>query len=315
MNSASSKRHPGFPAGDGPAGNVATAYNRAGLSYLAYADGDPESLFSFDGLHAYADRRVWSVLDAKLMDLRAKGASSVRILDAGCGPGTWLRRLVSRAHALGFTRITARGFDVAEEQIEAAKRMAQPLAKLDGVELTFEVGDLTAPLPEADASIDLSLCLYSVLSHLPVAKLPAVAAEIARVTGGDFVTTARAVGSMPTIFVDSIEKARQFQLDHGRDQCMIELDDGRRFTVGFHLFGAAELRSCFSDWFVIEDLRGLDLFHSRFAPDSRWNPASTPIDDASRADLARLEETYSQNPWFMEHATHLLLVGRRRRSA
>jgi hypothetical protein len=39
-----------------------------------------------------------------------------------------------------------------------------------------------------------------------------------------------------------------------------------------------ELRSYFLAHFDIEDLRGLDLFHNRFAPDPRWNPASLAVD-------------------------------------
>jgi hypothetical protein len=57
--------------------------------------------------------------------------------------------------------------------------MAHDLAGLPGVNLTFDVADLTRRLPEADASVDMTLCLYSVLSHLPVARLPEVSAEIA----------------------------------------------------------------------------------------------------------------------------------------
>jgi len=110
---------------DCAASNVAVAYNQAGGDYVAYADGDPTNLFEFDGLHAYADRQVWTLLDTKLTDLRATGATSIRILDAGCGPGTWLRRLVTRAHALGFTTITARGFDVARAQIQRARLLAR----------------------------------------------------------------------------------------------------------------------------------------------------------------------------------------------
>ena len=82
--------------------DVADIYNQAADDYASYADGDPSRPFAFDGMHAYADRCVWAVLESKLTDLRASGASSVRLLDAGCGPGTWLRRLVIRAHALGF---------------------------------------------------------------------------------------------------------------------------------------------------------------------------------------------------------------------
>jgi SAM-dependent methyltransferase len=301
------------PRGVDRAGDsIAGIYNRAGRAYVAYADGNPDRLFDFEGLHAYADRCLWSVLDGKLTELRSTGAEAVRILDAGCGPGTWLRRLVTRALALGFTRITARGFDVADAQVETARRMARGLAGLPGIELVFEVADLTQPLPEADGAVDLTLCLYSVLSHLPAESVPQVSAELARVTRGHFVTTVRSVGSTPSIFVDTVEKARHFQYDHDRDQCRVELLDGRSFVLRFHLFTAAELRGCFAERFVIEDLRGLDLFHSRFVPDPRWNPASPANDRASRDHLARLEDVYARTPGFMEHANHFLLVGRSR---
>jgi SAM-dependent methyltransferase len=123
-------------------------------------------------LHAYADRRVWTLLEAKLTDLRAAGATSIRILDAGCGPGTWLRRLVTRAHALGFTNITARGFDIARAQIQRAQMLLPGWISHSMLQI------LPADLPEADASADLTLCLYSVLSHLAVAGLPKVSSEI-----------------------------------------------------------------------------------------------------------------------------------------
>src|ERR1700737_351487 len=183
--------------------NVADIYNQAGDDYVAYADGDPSQPFAFDGMHAYADRCVWAVLEKKLTDLRASGASSVRLLDAGCGPGTWLRRLVIRAHALGFSSITARGFDIAEAQLQRARLAAQNLSSVPEVNLTFDVADLADRLPEADASVDLISALYSALSHLPVARLPEISKEIARVTSGYCITTVRPFGRPPTAFVDS----------------------------------------------------------------------------------------------------------------
>jgi hypothetical protein len=192
--------------------------------------------------------------------------------------------------------------------------LARDLCELSGVNLTFDVADLTGQLPEADASVDLTLCLYSVLSHLPVASLPKISAEVARVTSGHFITTVRSVGSTPTIFVDSIEKARHFKHDSNRDRCEIELCDGRHIDVSFHLFTASELRSYFADHFDIEDLRGLDLFHNRFAPDPRWNPASLAVDSQFSDELERLEETYATSSGFVERATHLLLVARRRQA-
>jgi SAM-dependent methyltransferase len=294
--------------------DVAEIYNQAGDDYVSYADGDPSQPFAFDGMHAYADRCVWAVLETKLTDLRASGASSVRFLDAGCGPGTWLRRLVIRARALGFSSITARGFDIAQAQIQRARLAAQNLSSLPGVNLTFDVADLTDRLPEPDASVDMALCLYSALSHLPVASLTDISTEIARVTSGYFITTVRPIGSIPTAFVGSIEKVRRLKQDHVRDRCEIDLSDGRRIAFSFHQFTAVELQNYFASRFDIEDLRGLDLFHSRFMLDPRWNPLSPPA-DRQLAELDRLEKAYATDSEFMDRAAHLLLVARGRRAA
>jgi SAM-dependent methyltransferase len=295
------------------AGDVADIYNKAGDDYAAYADGDPTQPFAFEGMHAYADRQLWARLDAKLVELRASDARAIRILDAGCGPGTWLRRLVLRASDLGFSRIEARGFDIAQVQIQRARLLSEPLSVLPGVDLTFDVADLTTQLPEADASVDITLCLYSVLSHLPVTALANIAAELARVTAGHFITTVRPVGGPPTAFVDSIEKVRRLKQDHIRNQCEIELNDGRQIAFGFHLFTALELHGHFSPHFDIEDLSGLDLFHTRFMPDPRWN---LPISEDRRLsdELARLETAHAANPEFINSAAHLLLIARRRRT-
>jgi SAM-dependent methyltransferase len=310
LNSPPSHRggHDVLTCKEGPEKNVAEIYNQAGDDYIAYADGDLTQPFVFNGMHAYADRCVWTLLEKKLVELRASGASCVRFLDAGCGPGTWLWRLVLRARALGFTSIVARGFDIAEAQIERARLLARNLSGVPGVDFTFEVADLTSRLPESDGSVDITLCLYSVLSHLPVGSLADVSTEIARVTSGHFITTVRSIGSPATAFVESMENVRQLKQDHVRGRCEIELSGGRHIAFNFHLFTASELRRCFSGHFDIEDLRGLDLFHSRFSPDPRWNPAH--LQDSLADDLLRFEETHATNRAFMDHAAHLLLVAR-----
>jgi hypothetical protein len=183
------------------------------------------------------------------------------------------------------------------------------------VNLTFDVADLADRLPEADASVDLTLCLYSTLSHLPVARLPDISKEIARVTSGYFIKTVRPIGSTPMAFVDPIENVRRLKQDHVRDRCEIDLSDGRRIAFSFHLFTAVELRNYFASCFDIEDLRGLDLFHSRFMPDSRWNPVSPPGDSQLADELERLEKAHATSPEFMDRAAHLLLVARSRRAA
>lgn len=312
MDRSYRQRHVRLVSNDITVEEPATAYNQAAEAYVAYADGDPQHLFAFGGHHAYADRFVWSVLDTKLRELRATGTTSITILDAGCGPGTWLRRIAMRAHLLGFSRITGRGFDVAEVQVRNARHNAQNLQGIPGLNLTFDVGDLADRLPEVDGSVDITLCLYSVLSHLPMSGLPQIATELARVTKGHLITTVRSIGSTPTAFVDSIETARQFKLDHDLDRCEIEFCDGRHMALHFHLFTASELQRLFCGQFEIEDLRGLDLFHGRFSPDHRWNPASFGFEPRFSNLLVQLEERFARNPSFIERATHLMLVGRHR---
>jgi hypothetical protein len=182
------------------------------------------------------------------------------------------------------------------------------LSSLPGVNLTFDVAALAGRLPEPDASVDLTL---SALSHLPVARLPDISKEIARVTSGYFIMTVHLIGSTPTAFVDSIEKVRRLKQDHVRDRCEIDFSDGRHIAFSFHQFTAVELLNYFASGFDIEDLCGLDLFHGRFMPDPRWNPVRQLGDKPLGGELERL----ATSPEFMDRAAHLLLVARSRRAA
>jgi len=85
--------------------------------------------------------------------------------------------------AARLAEIRARGFDISEVQVLAAQKKSRAVARLPGVRLTFEIADLTTALPETDGSVDLTLCLYSVLSHLPREALPPPPRRPAAVTG------------------------------------------------------------------------------------------------------------------------------------
>jgi SAM-dependent methyltransferase len=289
---------------------IATAYNESGEQYVAYADGDLNKLYEFDGQYAFGDSRTWARIDDMLFTLRATGCRIIRILDLGCGPGTWLRRVVLRARELGFLNITARGTDIADEQICRARAMAQDLAAISGISLTFDVADIREKLPEETNSVDLCLCLYGVLNHVPADSLETVLTEIGRVTRGQFMATVRSSGSTPTIYVDSVERARHFHQDNRLDRMDVELDNGNQISFHSHLFSSSELRSLASYHFEIDDICGLDLFHGRFAADTRWNPPNATGTCLLSKELDRLESRYCRDPEFIDHATHLMLVAR-----
>jgi SAM-dependent methyltransferase len=293
--------------------NVGLDYDRAGERYRAYADGDPDKLYEFDGQYAYGDQEIWRILGNTLNKLRARGRRDLSVLDLGCGPGTWIRRIVDWAAKMGFTRITARGVDLAEAQVRRARLLSQDLARHPGVSLRFETGDIRRRMPEADRSIDICLCLYGVLNHLPANELPLVFGEVARVTRGKFVATVRAIGSTPTIYVDGVKAAKAYHQDHVNGELKVEFQNGAQTSFPSHLFSAAEVRALAAPALEIEELSGLDLFHARFATDPDWNPAeATPDANFSHA-LRVLEHRFRRNPTFVDHATHLLLIGRQKR--
>jgi len=300
LNALSKPPHAGAIAHD-PI-ETAAAYDVAGPDYLAYADGAMNSLFTFDGRYSYADQLVWQQIDGALTDLLARGQRSLRILDAGCGPGTWLIRTVTRAHALGFDHVEATGFDISPEMI----RLARENAAFRG-HYQFRTGDLTAPLPEETGSVDLTLCLYGVLNHLPRDRHEQVAAELIRVTSCHLLATVRTVGSLPTIFVGSLEKARSFSQDNSADRFEVDLVDGRHLEFTSHLFCAAEFKALFEPHAPGTTLLGLDVFHSRFAAHPCWNPEVLPYSSLFEQELCKLEERCGCDPVFIDRAAHILL--------
>ena len=291
-------------------GNVGLDYDRAGERYRAYADGDVDKLYEFGGQYAYGDQEIWRILANTLNKLRARGRRELSVLDLGCGPGTWIRRIVNWAGKMGFTRITARGVDLAEAQVRRARLRSQDLARYAGVSLRFEVGDIRERMPEPDCSVDICLCLYGVLNHLPAEDLSTVFSEVARVTKGKFVATVRAIGSTPTIYVDGVRAAKAYHQDNLHGRLQVEFQNGKQTSFPSHLFSASEIRDLAAPALGIEELSGLDLFHGRFATDPDWHPAEAPPDANFIHALRVLERRFRRNPTFLDHATHLLLIAR-----
>jgi hypothetical protein len=99
---------------------------------------------------------------------------------------------------------------------------------------------------------------------------------------------------------------------HGRLE--VEFQSGNQTSFPSHLFGSAEIRNLAAPALEIQELSGLDLFHGRFATDPNWNPAEAAPDADFIHALSRLERRFRCNPAFINHATHLLLIARPKRS-
>ncbi len=290
--------------------STAQAYNTAGRDYITYADGDPTNPFDFTGAFSYGDREIWARIDRYLTRLRAAGHLTLDILDAGCGPATWLRRTVLRARALGFEAVRAKGIDLSSEMIALARANLADIRD-PGVTLQLEVADLTHALPDPDHTYDIALCLYAVLNHLPIRTLDRVAAELGRVTAGMLLVSVRAAGSLPSIYIDTLSHSRSFHQDNDANWIDIEMLDGRRLGLPSHLFTSTELRTLFNPHLATICVSGLDVFHSRFAGNHHWNPPMAQDAADFDTELTELEHRYASTPAFIDRATHILLVGER----
>lgn len=241
--------------------HAADAYDATGTAYLDYADGTGGQPLEFSSRYAFADRTLWSRIEMSLAALHASGRRAIRILDIGCGPGTWTVRTARRAAELGFTAIECRGIDPSPGMIALARQAAAGLESAT-TGLSFEVADLHSALAsEDDHGADLVLCLYGVFNHLAAPLRASAAQALARVNGGTLIVTARSVGSLPTIYVAGIEQAAHYVQDNDADRMEVDLADGTHLAFDSHLFRASELAALFAPHCPVRELTEIGRAH------------------------------------------------------
>ena len=289
-----------------PGADVGLDYDRAGERYRAYADGDVDKLYEFDGQYAYGDQEIWRILGNTLNKLRARGRRELSLLDLGCGPGTWIRRIVDWAGKMGFTRITR----VALISRNAGSTRS-PLSQ--GLASRWVACDSRSAISGSRCRAGLQcrylLCLYGVLS--PSSRHRLYSAGRSHYKG----QVRRHISGWQHAdhHVDGVKALRHtIRTTHGRLQ--VEFQNSAQTSFPSHLFSAAEIRGLAKAALEIEELSGLDLFHNRFATDPDWNPAEATPDANFIHALRVLEHRFRRNPTFLDHATHLLLIARPKRS-
>jgi SAM-dependent methyltransferase len=295
-------------------GDVASAYDHVGDGYGRYADGDGlEDPSQAANRFAHADAIVWATICDTIDQLRAAGVSSLRVLDAGCGPGTWTKRIADRTHRLGLG-VEAVGFDISGGQLEIARKNAEHLNASyasDTTKLEFLTHDLAEPLPWSDGHFHLVLCNYVVLNHLPKSALPCAIGELCRVATFRVIATVRALAGPATGCIVGIDQLRDYREDCGRGKLALVLKDGTEHLLTFNLYSAETLKALIAPHATVVDLRAIDLFLNRFAPDAKWTgnlvnclPGRQEVVDK----LKEIEEVLCRLPGWIDHGTHVLIV-------
>ena len=293
---------------------IASAYDHVGDEYGCYADGEGlEDPSEGPSRFAHADAIVWETIRKTIDQLRAAGVSTLRVLDAGCGPGTWIRRIAAYAHRLGLG-VEAIGVDISEGQLEIARKQAESFkARLSEWQVETRVLDprpcRTAAL--ARWALPPGRVQLRRSQSLPKSALPRVAEELCRVASDRVIATVRALASPPTGCIIGTEQVREYHQDCGRGELALVLKDGTEHLLTFNLYSAETLKALFAPHATVVDLRAIDLFLSRFAPDANWTGNLVNCLPGRQEVVRKLQETEEalcrQAGW-VDHGTHVLIV-------
>jgi len=268
-----------------------------GLAALARHWAEPDLIpeaFGIGAAHA-RDMHEWPLeyYAARVQQLGLRGA---RVLDAGCGAGTW-----SFALRTCFEEVA--GFDVLPEMAGLAARLA---ARFEIPDLHFTVADLTR-LPYAEARFDAVFCYGVVISVVPAAP---VLRELFRVLrpGGVLYLCVNGIG-WSMYLRDERGRGDEAVRAMGTDGiyntlCRWHLGDVARLARGFAEPGLAPLRAPLFDAVpapaksprrraveaVVDTLRGTREERRRLdAPRPAWCPDPKADPDACLARWCELE--------------------------
>lgn len=294
---------------------TATAYNHVGDAYSRYADGEgADGVLAPANRFARSDGIVWETLCTAIDELHKAGVSTVRVLDAGCGPGIWTKKIAEYARRNGLA-IAVVGFDISRTQLDLARNQAAALFSRCSNDakstLEFLEHDLEKPLPWDDGYFHIVLCNYAVLNHIAERMLPHAIGEICRVASVRVIATMRAVGSPASACIIGMEQVREYRNDPSCGQLSLVLKDGSQHRLPFNMYSAQAIEAFFAAHASIVDIRALDLFVSRFAPDENWNAsllAGMPDRLAVVQRLKEMEDTLCRLPGWVDHGTHILVV-------
>ena len=298
-----------------PACATARAYDGVGEAYGAYADGDEADEGCSRSRFAHADSIVWDWIRKTIDELHEREITGLRILDAGCGPGAWIGRVAAYARRVDLD-VDATGFDIAEGQLEIARRrMARAAGASANMRVRFLTHNLADPLPWSDGEFHIVLCNYIVLNHLARSALAGAIGELCRVANHRVIATLRAVASPITACIIGTEHVSQYHHDRHSGELRLVLKDGSEHVLTLNLYSAERLKALFGTRARIVDLRAVDLFLSRFALDENWTAqAASALPGRSQVlkSLRDAEEQLCREPAWVDHGTHVLLVAQPR---
>jgi hypothetical protein len=246
-------------------------------------------------------------------------SAAVRCAECCDKPASDRRRLKALRAGDNALGLHAVGFDISSGQLAVARHKAERFrARVadDGIDLTFRRHDLCQRCPGATAIFTSCYAPTVVLNHLPKRALPRAIAELCRVSCLRVIATVQALAGPPTGCIIGLEQLGDYREDCSRGLLTLVLKDGSAHRLTFNLFSAEMLKTLFATGAGIVDLRPVDLFLSRFAPEAKWSSTlvnALPGREDVMRKLKEIEEQLWRQLGWVDHGTHILIVAEAKR--
>lgn len=301
---------------------VKNFYDAYSDSYTDYANGTSAlsellELKEADISHAFSwgDVQTWQSIVRSLdliidQRLQADDTTPISVVDIGCGDGTWALRVAHHCVARG-TSVSVTCLDLSPAMLESASKQFDEFlsrSEPDRVNVAYALCDLAKGLaaPIKARGFDLTLCLHTVLNHLPAASLCFAIAELVAATRGFLHFSVKPPFSRPTFYAAPMSDILHFDR---RNEHLYAVDRTGSFHIlRSNLISHQQLEEALAPLPGSATFIGLDVLVSRLTPDPRWvgdDPTAKllPIDD-----LLSLEAKTARDPRYLNFANHILAI-------
>lgn len=303
--------------------SVSDFYSRFSASYTQYANGTStlEEIIDLKACKAdhpfsWSDLQTWQALqesiDAIILEKEKSGEPrALQLLDVGCGDGMWAIRIANYCLQQDIA-IDVECLDLSTDMLLQAENMFSAYIKARkgtaALSVTYAQCDLTKGLAHSlrHTTYDLTLCLHTVLNHVPSEHLAFCIAELIEYSSGFLYFSVKPPFSRPTFYAAPMSEILHYER---RDEHLYALDrKGHFHVVRSNLISCKQLDELLSRHPVSYDFVALDVLISRFLPDPRWLGDEKHTNSLPMDDLLALEARTGLNSKYLDFANHILAV-------
>ncbi len=287
-----------------------SAYDQFALEYRDYADGPnpthtPAIEFGNQNFMV-ADKSTWHVIDRQIEALAIRRPGEMlRILDAGCGPGTWTMRIIHKLRERGLSAEVI-AYDLSESMVDATRSAYEKYCQDQGrpTDVAFQVSVKDVREASADG-FNLAFCLYTVLNHLQKDDLEHALKHLLQ--ADCVVASLKGPYSPPTAYVIHMNQTIAARRDPASGNLRVVTRGGEFFEIPSHLYPFDFIRRTVEmNGAQVTEALGLDVITGRLAPDPNFSEHASGWTTPN--SLQSLERELSTRSDFLDYAGHYMFV-------